>query len=152
MLKAMKKKVFQLFMLAFCAACISQSLDGISIHVEAESVVSNPRIEGSSSAGGKKKVTWDCISFGNFYQSDDDEKEPIKWRVLSVKGNDAFILSDQIMSYRHFFNEEIDGEEREVIIWEHKGAREWLNDEFYNEAFDSNEKSQSIMPVVHSLM
>ena len=48
--------------------------------------------------------TWDCIYFGNYWQNDtngdgkadqNDEKEPIKWRVLSVDGDDAFLLADQ---------------------------------------------------------
>ena len=47
-------------------------------------------------------TTWDCIYFGNYWQNDtngdgkadqNDQKEPIKWRVLSVNGNDAFLLT-----------------------------------------------------------
>lgn len=40
-------------------------------------------------------TTWDCIWFGNYWQNNETTKEPIKWRVLSVDGNDAFLLADQ---------------------------------------------------------
>ena len=66
--------------------------------------------EGTSSYGLSNPTisdgvtTWDCIYFGNYWQNDtngdgkadqNDQKEPIKWRVLSVNGNDAFLLADQ---------------------------------------------------------
>ena len=40
-------------------------------------------------------IFWDCIYFGSYYQNDSSTKEPILWRVLSVNGNDAFLLADQ---------------------------------------------------------
>ncbi|MCI9537872.1 MAG: hypothetical protein HFG35_06230, partial [Eubacterium sp.] len=49
-------------------------------------------------------TTWDCIWFGNYWQEDingdgkadkNDEKTPIKWRVLSVEGDDVFLLADK---------------------------------------------------------
>ena len=49
-------------------------------------------------------TTWDCVYFGNYWQNDtngdgvadeNDAKQPIKWRVLSVDGDDAFLLADQ---------------------------------------------------------
>ena len=49
----------------------------------------NPRTDSDGT------VTWDCVYFGNYWQEDtdgngtadqEDEKQPIKWRVLSVDG------------------------------------------------------------------
>ena len=46
----------------------------------------------------------DPIWFGNYWQEDtngwgkadkNDAKQPIRWRVLSVDGDDAFLLSDK---------------------------------------------------------
>ena len=50
------------------------------------------------------KVQWDCVWFGNYPQSDvsGERKEPIKWRVLHVDGNDAFLLADQCLDARPF--------------------------------------------------
>jgi uncharacterized protein YjdB len=57
--------------------------------VEAASSVSSPRVT-------DKNVTYDCVYFGNYPQSDatGEKKDPIKWRVLSVSGNDAFLIAD----------------------------------------------------------
>ena len=59
--------------------------------------VSNPIMKNGN-------TTWDCVYFGNYWQNDtngdgkadqNDNKQPIKWRVLSVNGDDAFLLADQ---------------------------------------------------------
>lgn len=47
-------------------------------------------------------TTWSCIYFGNYYQSKENIKEPIKWRVLSVDGDDAFLLADQNLDCRQY--------------------------------------------------
>lgn len=66
---------------------------GQSTPVKAAVSLQNPIIDGNG------VTTWDCIYFGNYWKNDtngdgkadqDDKKEPIKWRVLSVNGNDAF--------------------------------------------------------------
>lgn len=45
----------------------------------------------------KHTVTWDCVYFGKYWQEDtngdgkvteEDERTPIKWRVLTVEGED----------------------------------------------------------------
>ena len=54
--------------------------------------------------------TWDCVYFGNYWQNDtngdgtadkNDAKQPIKWRVLSVNGDDAFLLADKNLDCQH---------------------------------------------------
>lgn len=59
-------------------------------------------------------LAWDTITFGNYWQEDtnddgetntDDEKKPIRWRVLSVEGNDAFLMADQAIESRPFDEE-----------------------------------------------
>lgn len=49
-------------------------------------------------------TTWDCIWFGNYYQSDINGKlkDPIKWRVLSIDGTDAFLLADKALDQMAF--------------------------------------------------
>ena len=91
-----------------------------------------------------KKTTWDCIYFGNYYQDDDifdEKKEPIKWRVLSVKGNDALILADKALNSL-VYNEK----NSKSITWEKSSLRKWLNNTFYKEAFNASEQS-AIRPV-----
>lgn len=75
--------------------------------------------------------TWDCIYSGNYWQNDtngdgiadqNDEKEPIKWRILSIDGDDAFLLADQCLNSLAY-NKLLD----DNITWEHCTLRSWLN-------------------------
>ena len=74
--------------------------------------------------------TWDCIYFGNYWQNDtngdgvadkSDAKQPIKWRVLSVDGDDAFILADQGLDAKAY------NEINTYVTWENSTIRSWLN-------------------------
>lgn len=105
-------------------------------------------------------VTWDCVYFGNYWQNDtngdgtadrDDEKEPIKWRVLSVEGEDAFLMADKGLDAKIY-----DGGINVKVNWERCTIRSWLNgygkdqnnckkdytlDNFVGSAFSSIEES-----------
>lgn len=76
------------------------------------------------------KTTWDCVWFGNYWQIDtngdgiankSDLKQPIKWRVLSVDGDDAFLVADQNLE-KHKYNKYA-----EDVTWETCTMRSWLN-------------------------
>lgn len=84
---------------------------------------------------GNGVTTWDCIYFGNYYQSNSSTKEPIKWRVLSVNGNDAFLLADQNLDVKPYNNEHAN------VTWATCTLRTWLNDTFLNTAFTSSEQA-----------
>lgn len=103
--------------------------------------------------------TWDCIYFGHYWQNDtngdgtadrNDEKQPIKWRVLSVNGDDAFILADQNLDVKAY------NETYTSVTWENCTMRSWLNgygasanknakdftgDNFLNNAFSAAEQN-----------
>lgn len=105
----------------------------------AEHGLSNPRVAQDDT------VIWDCVYFGNYWQNDtngdgvadqNDDKEPIKWRVLSVDGNDAFLLSDAGLDAKHIRPYE----GKEYAVWENSILRKGLNDSFYNMAFTDKEK------------
>ncbi len=86
----------------------------------------NPEADGSGTS------TWDCVYFGKYYQNDTngdgkadetDEKEPVKWRVLSVdSAGNALLMADKILDYRNFNDNEAGD-----IAWGQSGMREWLN-------------------------
>lgn len=80
-------------------------------------------------------TTWDCIWFGNYWQSNETTKEPIKWRVLSVNGDDAFLLADQNLDYQPYHIEGMN------VTWETCSLRTWLNSTFYQNAFNSAEQA-----------
>lgn len=107
-------------------------------------VLSNPRKE-------KRLITWDSVYFGHYPQSDatGKTKEPIKWRVLWVEGNDAFLLADRNLDMQQY------NACRQAVLWEECTMRSWLNgygsscnvcgidytnDNFLNRAFTAKEQ------------
>ncbi len=104
-------------------------------------------------------TTWDCVYFGNYWQEDtngdgvadqNDAKQPVKWRVLSVSGNDAFLLADRNLDCQEY------NDTYTSVTWETCTMRSWLNsygaeenkegkdysgNGFINHAFTSAERS-----------
>ena len=104
-------------------------------------------------------TTWDCIWFGNYWQEDtngdgkadrNDEKTPIKWRVLSVEGDDVFLLADKNLDRQKYNGTKAD------VTWETCTMRSWLNgyggeinkdgkdysdNNFLNNAFSADEQT-----------
>ena len=110
--------------LSLCEITLEQSTS-----VKAAVTLQNPTTDGNG------VTTWDCIYFGNYYQSNSSTKEPIKWRVLSVNGNDAFLLADQNLDAKPY------NEEDTNVTWATCTLRTWLNDTFINNAFTSAEQA-----------
>ena len=84
--------------------------------------LSNPRKDASGN------TVWDCVWFGNYFQSNADTKEPIKWRVLSISDNQAFLLADKNLDCKPYNTTYSD------VTWEGCTLRSWLNgyDDSYN--------------------
>lgn len=89
-------------------------------------------------------TTWDCIYFGNYWQNDTDgngtadkkdAKEPVRWRVLSIDGENAFLLADKGLDCQPY------NAEHANVIWEDCSLRTWLNSTFYQDAFSQEEQS-----------
>lgn len=84
--------------------------------------------------------TWDCVWFGNYYQKDINgkKKDPIKWRVLSVNGQDAFLMSDQLLDNQPY----IDSYSSLDLVkpWADSDIRSWLNKTFIKAAFTAEEQ------------
>ena len=191
------------------------SLKGLNLFknmgkVQAATTLQNPTITEDSSMDAGQRVTWDCVWFGSYPQSEVTEKdgdiynalknatgwdgnnditignakyrrlkgedatystsssspyynwnndyntyhyfkyEPIKWRVLSVDGNDALLLADVALDdQRYNLN-------RKSVTWATSSIRSWLNGygasanepqkdyshkNFLNAAFSSEEKN-----------
>ena len=126
-----------------CTMCINSvtfgTTPGTDI-IKAEentAVLSNPVVDESG------VTTWDTVYFGKYWQNDTDcngkadkkdEKDPIRWRVLSVNGNDAFLMADQILDGRRYHDWDVE------TTWENCSLRVWLNNEFLNDAFTGEEQ------------
>lgn len=72
----------------------------------------------------------------------------IKWRVLSVGENEAFVIADQILDMR-VFNEPVD-EDEDDTSWEECTLRTWLNDTFYIAAFTEAEQGAILETTVEN--
>ena len=97
--------------------------------VDAATMPQSPRVSNGES-------TWDCIYYGNYYKESSDSKTPVKWRVLSVNGSEAFLLADENIDSGILYNKE--GSED---AWADSNIRSWLNSTFINEAFSSQEQN-----------
>lgn len=90
--------------------------------------------------------SWDCIEFGRYWQNDtnkdgkvdeNDEKEPIKWRVLK-KGaisKEAIVMSDKILDVMPFNKEA-------KVGWETSLIRSYLNGYNASENADNTDFSR----------
>lgn len=92
-------------------------------------------------------TTWDAIYFGSYWQADTnkdgaaderDDKEKIKWRVLSIDGDQVLLLADQCLDSQPYHSS------WDNITWENSALRLWLNSTFFKEAF-TKEEQESIL-------
>ena len=85
----------------------------------------------------------EIITFGTYPQTvDGTDVTPIKWRVLQNSGSELFILSEYILDCKRYQGKSMDIKWRDCvdITWCDCDLRKWLNDEFYNTAFNATEK------------
>ena len=137
-MKRKTKRLLAKFLALVMVLSLCEITLGQSAPAKAAVSLQNPTTNGNG------VTTWDCIYFGNYWQNDtngdgkadqNDQKEPIKWRVLSVHGNDAFLLADKNLDNKQY-NEEIIS-----VTWATCTLRTWLNVTFLNTAFTSAEQA-----------
>ena len=82
--------------------------------------------------------TGDRITFGSYEQDNNRSNgpEPIGWRVLEVSGGSALIVSEYALDARAY------NEDYESVTWAECTLRRWLNGEFYETAFNEDEKGR----------
>lgn len=119
-------------------------------------------INGGSTTTNKYNIG-DIITFGTYEQDGDETngKEPIEWIVVETNGDKVMLLSKYILDEQPFLgdltNEEIKSRKLNTkyagdsaggvvlgVDFEGTDLYEWLNNDFYNEAFNSNDKAKII--------
>lgn len=77
------------------------------------------------------------FGFGKYYYSYvySEKKYALEWSVMDIKGDMALVRTD-IIDYRQF------DDNTPNCSWENSSLREWLNGDFYDNAFNDNEKAQ----------
>jgi len=99
-------------------------------------ILSNTDIDNTSSTDGIRKT----ITLGTYEQDWDAENgaiftnKPIEWEVLAEEGNKALVITKKVIDVAPYNNENTD------VTWENSSLRRFLNEEFYNKAFSSEEK------------
>lgn len=126
-MQKLKKIGKRLLSVAVCASMLTVYTPTANT-AKAADTVSNPRVSEEDNA------VWDCIYFGNYYQKNSSKKEPIKWRVLSVEGDQALILADKVLDCQPY------NKTKGNVTWEDCTLRKWLNNDFLNAAFTKEEK------------
>jgi len=86
----------------------------------------------------------DIIKFGNYHKNDDKTKEPLEWRVLEVSNDKALLITKDAIDCKRY-------NELEDITWEECSLRQWLNNEFINEAFDKYEQNKILLTDLSNL-
>ncbi len=136
----MAKKGKKLLALMLVVALVLGGGNGEAIQAAEDYGVKAPV---NTMADGTGITTWDCVYFGNYIQkdtngdgkvTDEDEKQPVKWRVLSVEEDGtALLLADKLLDIQPF-------DENVKNSWESCTLRTWLNSTFWNAAFTEAEQ------------
>ena len=78
----------------------------------------------------------DTVTFGTYEQDDNisNGKEDIEWLVLAKDENKIFVISDKALDCKLYDTSYTS------VTWETCSLRAWLNNDFFNTAFDAAEK------------
>lgn len=88
----------------------------------------------------------DVIKFGSYEQDANFQngKEPIEWIVLSKNNKELFVVSKYILTFKEYEEDRYVGsyppDEVGYVYWADCTLRNWLNNEFLEECFNSVEK------------
>lgn len=84
------------------------------------------------------------IYFGAYEQDNNKNngKEQLVWRVLALNGNQALVIADQVIDQRAYHTAQT------AVTWETSRMRQWLNGEFYNNAFTPYEQGKVVQALV----
>ena len=73
---------------------------------------------------------------GRYCWADEDDLQPIEWRIIDVRGSHALCVSKNLVDCLYF--NEFDGD----VTWETSTVRDWLNEDFANIAFSSDDRKK----------
>ena len=84
------------------------------------------------------------VAFGNYFQNDTENKEPISWYVVTTQGDKCLLVSKNILDFQPFNDTTIS----QATSWEDSSLRNWLNDTFFYAAFSSQEQKNILTTTV----
>ena len=94
----------------------------------------------------KNAAAGDLVEFGRYDQDADSENGPeaVRWRVLSVEEGRSLAVSEYGLDARPYNDSD------ETISWENCSLRKWLNEDFYQAAFNEDESKLIILTDVRN--
>lgn len=87
---------------------------------------------------GEAKVG-NIVAFGHYYSTNNKVKEPLRWRVLSVDGNKALLITENCIDAGEYHHNRV------TIDWEGSDIRKWLNHDFIDTAFNGSEQKELLV-------
>ncbi len=95
----------------------------------------------SANAGdGSYTRTGEYVIFGSYEQDGNvnNGPEPIEWEVLDEGNGKMLLISRYILDWQPY------NTDKTAVTWENCTLRSWLNNDFYNTAFSTDEQSRII--------
>ncbi|MBQ4528172.1 MAG: hypothetical protein II998_08880 [Clostridia bacterium] len=79
----------------------------------------------------------DYITFGKYEQDNifDNGKENLEWKIVDIKDGKALLVSKYGLECKPYNNK------RSIVTWESCSLRQWLNNEFFINAFNGSEQA-----------
>ena len=81
-----------------------------------------------------KKPVCDIVQFGKYPQGSKGEIAPIEWLVLDKQKNSLLLISRYGLEIKPY------NDESKNITWAECSLRKWLNDDFYQNAFNNEQR------------
>ncbi len=82
----------------------------------------------------------DVVEFGTFEDSEMHNAGPIEWFVIKREGDRILLLSKYVLVEKEYFSNFWDAHNVHLANWEQCTLRSWLNNSFYKDSFNENEK------------
>ncbi len=79
------------------------------------------------------KHVGELFEFGRYPQGDDGDMKPITWRVLLREADYLLVIAEQCLDCKPY-------EKEHRVTWANCTLRHWLNSEFYDKAFNEQER------------
>ena len=76
------------------------------------------------------------MKFGQYPQGANGEVQPLVWRVLTLESGKALLITDKLIDIVRYNTGYVD------ITWENCSLRKWLNNDFINVAFNSDQQKE----------
>lgn len=127
----MKFKFLKIFIVLLTMLLLYSNCFGSAVASQLETNVSLSSVY----VPDKKYNETGIVTFGSYWQSNLESKEPIEWIVVDRQGNSVFLVSRYILDSKPY------NDVRQDVTWENCTLRNWLNTTFLNNAFSSDEQN-----------